>query len=390
MNKKLILRLADKYLHYKSNKVLKKQWRSNCKKNGIDPDKQAEGEDQYLSFWSQLDEKIEPYSYRLFSHYGGGGSYVIPECLGISMIERYLNPRRYRDFYYDKNLFGQIYGNENVAETILARINKSCLLNADLESDKKLNKQMSKITESELSSYLVVKGCDRVVLKPSVDSSSGVGVMLFREENGIFVSSDGKSRLDGGFLEQYGADFVIQRVLNQHPYMSQFCKTSVNTIRISTYRSVKDEEIIVNGAIMRIGASGSFVDNAHAGGRFVGINVADGSIHKTTLDQYGTKVNIWNGIDFSKFDFKIPDWDKIIEFAKKVACRNKHMRLLALDICLCENGIPKLVEVNVGSFSYWLFMYCGQDIFDGKLQEVIDYCMIANSTHSVHFKLIDK
>lgn len=179
-------------------------------------------------------------------------------------------------------------------------------------------------------------------------------------------------------------------MLQQHPYINQFCETSVNTIRISTYRSVKDEEVIVNGALMRIGASGSFVDNAHAGGRFVGINVSDGSLQKTTLDQYGTKMDVWNEVNFKTSNFTIPHWNKIIDFAKKVALRNKHMRLLALDICLCKDGTPKLVEVNVGGFSYWLYMYCGQDIFDGRVQEVIDYCKSAAISQNVHFRFIDR
>lgn len=389
MKKNTIWRLADNYLHHMSNKFLQKQWRSNCQKNSINPDEPAEGEEEYRSFWAQLDPNVEPYSYRLFSHYMGVTPYVIPEYIGISMIERYLNPRRYRDFYFDKNVFCQIYGKDNVAETIIARINGSCLLNGDLNPISSLGKNIKSITSRELALYIGSQHLKSVILKPSVDSSSGVGVMLFKINQDQFVDSGGNV-LDGAFLEAYGNDFVIQKVLNQHPYINQFCSTSVNTLRISAYRSVKDEEIVVSGALMRIGATGSFVDNAHAGGRFVGININDGSIQKTTLDQYGTKINTWNGIDFSKSDFTIPNWDRIIDFARNIASRNKQMRLLALDICLCDDGSPKLVEVNVGGFSYWLYMYCGQDIFDGRLQEVIDYCKKSHSMHSVHFKLIDR
>lgn len=344
MNKEFIFKLIENYLKYKSNKFLCNQWKSNCLKNNIDPDKPAEGESDYLSLWRQLDKNVEAYSYRLFSHYMGRTPFVIPEILGSSMIERYLNPTRYRDFYCDKNLFGQIYGKENVAETVVARINRSCLLNGNLSAIPTLNKEITQLSEQDIAKFLEVEGCSSIVLKPSVDSCSGSGVMLFRNVGNEFISADGKTHLSGAFLAQYGDDFVIQRSIKQHPYISQFCNTSVNTIRISTYRSVKNEDIIVKGALMRVGASGSFVDNAHAGGRFVGINIEDGSLQKTTLDQYGTKVDVWNEVDFASSDYVIPHWDRIVDFAKKVAACNKHMRLLALDICLCEDGSPKLVR----------------------------------------------
>lgn len=197
--KKQVFKLLEAYINYKLDRFLRKQWRANCVINNIDPDLEVEGENEYKSLWQQLDKRVEPFSYRLFSHYMGNTPHIIPESVGISMIERYLNPRRYRDFYYDKNLFGQIYGIENVAETIIARINKSRLLNALLEPIHNLNKAIKDISVQELSSYLVEQGCEKIVLKPSVDSSSGNGVMLFVKDKNVFISSDGKHQLGGYF-----------------------------------------------------------------------------------------------------------------------------------------------------------------------------------------------
>ncbi len=69
-----------------------------------------------------------------------------------------------------------------------------------------------------------------------------------------------------------------------------------------------DEQPRVTAVVMRVGAEGAFVDNAHAGGRFVGIDVQTGALYHTSLDQYGTRQNVWNNVDYSKNDFQIPCW----------------------------------------------------------------------------------
>lgn len=34
--------------------------------------------------------------------------------------------------------------------------------------------------------------------------------------------------------------------------------------------------------------------------------------------------------------------------------------------------------MNVGGFSWWLFLYTDQDVFAGDTQNVIDYCLEKN------------
>jgi hypothetical protein len=70
----------------------------------------------------------------------------------------------------------------------------------------------------------------------------------------------------------------------------------------------------------------------------------------------------------------IPNWDKVLLFAKNIGDRILHHRLIALDIALDKNGEPVLIEYNLGMFSYWLFMYTNQEVFGEYTDEVIDYC----------------
>ena len=90
--------------------------------------KKAIGEDSYVKKWEVLCPRVEPYSYRFYSHFCGYNPNIVPEDIGRTFIEEVLNPVEYRPVYEDKNMFPEIIGKENVARTIVCRINGSNLL----------------------------------------------------------------------------------------------------------------------------------------------------------------------------------------------------------------------------------------------------------------------
>lgn len=51
--------------------IYTRQFKRYLKLNHI-PNEPCEGEDEYKTLWSRFGVKVEPYSYRLFSQYGGG------------------------------------------------------------------------------------------------------------------------------------------------------------------------------------------------------------------------------------------------------------------------------------------------------------------------------
>ena len=327
--------------------------------------KSIDGEDAYIKLWSQLTARVEPYSYRLFSHYMGKVPHIIPDYIGTEILFYYLNPRRYSDFYEDKNTYSSYVLLENAfPKTYLKRIGAGKILHEDSVEGIEI------ISSPTLC--LQNLGVEMFILKPTVDSCSGEGVMMFKKQNERYVSSKGILFSDE-FLNEYGDDYVIQEVIEQHPDLAKFNPTSVNTLRICTYRSVNDESITVTGAVIRIGKSGEVVDNAHYGGRFVGIDLESGNLLHYAGDQYGNKYEAWNGISFSE-NHIIPHWPMVKDFAEKIASYNKHSRLLAFDLTVDRFGIPRVIEINVEGFAHWIFQFCGQDVFNGEVQSVIDYC----------------
>ncbi|MBR3453777.1 MAG: hexapeptide transferase [Bacteroidaceae bacterium] len=325
--------------------------------------KKEEGEDEYIHKWSVLSRRMEPYSYRFFCHYCGHTPNIIPEDIGRTIVEEILNPKKFRDTYSDKNLFPCIIGEDYVPRTIICRINGRMLL------DGKFN-----VADKELETY--IGDATSLILKPTVGTHSGQGIIKFDKKGNTFVSPDQKDILSKEFLMRYGRDFCLQEVVKQHQFMDTLCPTSVNTIRLCLYRSVIDNEPIVTASLIRIGKNGSFVDNALSGGVLIGVDLATGELGKFVVDQYGNKQNTWNDVDFSKNTFVVPNWDKVIDFAKYIGGRILHHRLIGLDIALKEDGNPIMIEYNINAFGYWAFMLVNQEVLGPYTDEVVEYCKI--------------
>jgi hypothetical protein len=216
---------------------------------------------------------------------------------------------------------------------------------------------------------------NRLVVKKSIDSSSGKGIaFIHRDSDGVLKDSVTKEQFTEAYLNRsFSKNYVVQKGMLQSAFMSQFCKTSINTIRVAVYRSVKTNKPSVFNAIMRIGKDGSLVDNAHAGGMFVGIN-DDGLLGQYFCDQYGVKSDTFNGVNLPSQVYQIPNYDRIKKFAEDVANALPHLRLLALDIMLDENNNPILLEYNIRAFGIWVFQFTNGSGFGEFTDEIIEYC----------------
>ena len=125
---------------------------------------------------------------------------------------------------------------------------------------------------------------------------------------------------------------------------------------------------------MRIGRQGSVVDNACAGGAIVGLSLKEGILNKSLIDISGHIIYTFNNIDFSKGDYRIPYWDKVIAFAESVCDCLPHCRLFALDICIDEDGNTKLLEFNVEGYNASVFQFTTGPAFGDYADEIIEYC----------------
>lgn len=345
--------------------LARKELRNIIKKAG--KNKKCSKLDEWSKKWGVLGRVNKDY-YRVFSQYCGEDVDIVPDDICHNIIEPILNPKRFLNAYEDKCLFDKM---------LWSSFNKNITPHTFIKNIGGTNLDINYVPIESIDCAInnISKEINKLIIKKSIDSSSGKGVAFIqRNEKGVFVDVSTKEIFTEKYLAKYfNQNYVVQKVMKQSDFMSQFCKTSVNTIRIAVYRSVKTNKPYVINTIIRIGKDGSLVDNAHAGGMFVGVD-KNGVLGKYVCNQYGEMETIFNGVNFSINEYKIPNYDKIKEFAENVATALPHQRLLALDVMLDENNNPVLLEYNIRAFSVWLFQFTNGTGFGDFTDEIIEYC----------------
>lgn len=181
-------------------------------------------------------------------------------------------------------------------------------------------------------------GVERFFCKP-VDGSKGQNIFVL--DRNTFKNS--KNTLINLILSQA---FIFQELILQHESLKKINKSSVNTLRIVTYKNKRNEVEILSGLI-RLGRHGSIVDNASAGGILVSINKKTGKMREEGMQLIDNGGGVFykhpdTGVIFN--NFQIPCFAKAMEIVKKASVLLK-FPLLGWDIAITPDG-PIIVEVN--------------------------------------------
>ena len=140
--------------------------------------------------------------------------------------------------------------------------------------------------------------------------------------------------------------FIFQELILQHEVLKKINYSSINTLRIFTYKNEKNELEILSGFI-RIGRKGAIIDNAHAGGILVPFNIKSGKMCAEGLQLIDNGGGIFykhpdTGIIFDKL--QIPHYIEVKKIVNEVSSLFK-FPFLGWDVAITPNG-PVIVEVN--------------------------------------------
>ena len=275
---------------------------------------------------NMIGREIDLYSHEYFySRTGVFTKEYVPTNLYHCEILPRANMHPFNEAYGDKNMCDVLFPKDKVAHNVIKNMNGYYYLEG------------KPVSEEEALSFC--QNIDDVVIKPSM-SYSGQGVQSLSVK-------DGKTNIDNLTIAQlfkkYDKNWLIQKKVKQHAGMSALNPTSVNTLRILSYRS--GMEVLIIYTVVRIGRKGQVIDNQCAGGISTTVT-KDGKLGKYAFGGYSTD-NVETTDSGVVLDgYQIPSYDKAIAFVQDLHKYLPFFNLVGWDVAIQENGEPILIEWN--------------------------------------------
>ena len=176
----------------------------------------------------------------------------------------------------------------------------------------------------------------KFICKPlSGHSGQGIKIYDIKTEDEI---AHVKSTVQGGF--------VVEELIEQAHTMSDLHPESINTLRIFTFTIKNKVEIL--GAAIRMGTGKSFVDNAGAGGIYVGVDINEGVVNTIARDNLGNKYlkHPDTGVIFP--GFKVPDWEDAKQMIRDMALVIPDATMISWDLAYSVKGWCMVEGNDVG------------------------------------------
>lgn len=330
-----ILRVFERKIHASMTSLREKLWYEediNSIKNKlaqceVSPLSKAQ-KDEIKEYWKALTGRIIPtYWHEYF--YSRNGYYsvrYVPTCLYHSSIVYRLNSRPLTMAYTDKNTYDSYFVDILRPQTIIRNINGYFF------DDKK------SITKKEAIDRC--RDLKDAVIKPSMIGMWGTGVRIVTAENGMIKENESIEDL----FNQYNSNFIIQKKVEQHEGISSLNPTSLNTLRILSYRS--GDEVTILYAVMRIGRKGRMVDNETAGGINADIDLISGRIRDCAYGTPAEKRIEKTDVGTILKGFSVPSFNETLSLVKELHLRLPYFHLVGWDFGIDSDGRPVMIEWN--------------------------------------------
>lgn len=273
----------------------------------------------------------------------------IPNTIYYTNIDQYFNNRKLGWGFNDKNYYSKIFAGIKQPDVVVRNINGFFL-----DEDYNLI--------SRDTAYEKIMGEVEVISKPTLETGSGRSICFWNtkdKEKGILEFLSNKEE----------KDYIVQKVIKQHPELNKVHNGSINSLRIVSI--LMEDGVHILSSNLRMGVGQSRIDNVTAGGISCGID-ADGKLKKYATTYYsGERLEQHpQGLVFE--GFKIPSYDKVIAMVLHAHTLIPHFRLVSWDIAICEDGEPMLIEANMRKGGLNLNQFNNGPLFGDLTERVLD------------------
>ena len=164
-------------------------------------------------------------------------------------------------------------------------------------------------------------GGTEAIIKPVQDTSSGVGVEKVKGTEAIKNNLQQKATQNG--------TYIVQECITQNNQLSTLYAGSVNTFRVITY--IWNGEVFHVPLALRMGQGGSYLDNAHTGGIFIGVNDL-GELNEEAFTEFGKRFKEHPDTHTVFKGYKLSFVPDLIKIAKKLHLNAPQLGIISWDL----------------------------------------------------------
>jgi hypothetical protein len=136
--------------------------------------------------------------------------------------------------------------------------------------------------------------------------------------------------------------FLVEQFLEQHPVMAALCPTSVNSLRMITFRD--GDTVHVLEAVLRMG-NGADVDNYGRGGMYTVIDEVTGVAGFGAFDKYANTFDVHPATGTPIVGFRVPLYDEVLTLLDRVARVVPEIPYVGWDVAIAPDR-PVIIEGN--------------------------------------------
>lgn len=282
----------------------------------------------YSPYFEENGFRVSLMSAGYFSSMNGISSdrYLSPDMYFMYVIPA-LNRMEFKKAYSDKSFYPVLFKGERQPEIVIS-----------YASGRFYGSGRDPLTRND-ALEVCLRESGQLIVKPSIETGEGRGVDLVNSDDRVAIEE---------VLDSHAGDpgYVVQRFIRQHGDLARINPTSLNTMRLYTYRRPNGEIVnLERQNFLRFGAKGAWKDNVARGGGFCHVR-PDGMLEATMFTK-GILGRI-PFVDHMGFEpFKIPSFDKAIALIKRLHGQLQYFDSIGWDVAIAADGEPCLVEFNV-------------------------------------------
>lgn len=311
-------------------------------------------------YWDKYySKKIDPTFHVAFKNFTGKSEpRLIPGREMWNEILPFFNDMNIRIGYSDKNMYDRLINPPSSTDNVLKRVRGHYF-----DTNNNL------LTNSDAYNLLLIDKEDLIIKPSDTDNGTGIAKLKYKNQN---VLLDDEVVTMKNLEDRYGYNFIVQKVIKQHPIMAAPHPASVNTLRMVTFRWKNEIRHLLTYA--RFGGDNNVKDHSISGGVSVGVTDS-GELMNFAID---TNCKVYQEHPTTDYSFAnnkstIPNYEFFKSYVEDLHKNILHHDFVSWDIAVGIDGQPIFIESNFRGTSWRYQLVSQKPIFGDLTEEVLQY-----------------